>query len=213
MLQPTRLILIRHGHTSGNGGGDGALQGGRTDVPLSTRGRDQVRRLQDRLRGSVPFAVIASSPMQRAWETATTLREAGLGPVCSFPALREIDCGTLDGMPLREVEHRFPELWEINRRQSDERFRWPGGESYRELRARCLGVVRALVLAHRGDRLALVTHAGVISQILGFLAGVSPGRWECFRPRHTTLTEIDWMRGSGTVLTFDDGAHLPDDRW
>ncbi len=211
MLRPTRLILIRHGHTASNGGGAGALLGGRTDVPLSPRGRDEVQRLRERLRGSAPFTAIVSSPLRRAWDTAAALRAAGLGDVRSCPALQEIDCGELDGLPLREVEHRFPDLWEKNRGQTDERFRWPGGESYREVRARGLRAVRALALAHRGRRLVLVTHAGVVSQILGFLAGVNPARWECYRPRHTTLTEIDWMRGSGTIVTFDDGAHLPDE--
>ena len=212
MLRSTRLILIRHGHTSGNGGGEGPLLGGRTDLPLSARGRDEARRVQERLRGSGPIAAIVSSPLRRAWETAAALGDAGLGPVHPCAGLREIDCGTVDGMPLRELELRFPELWEHNRRQSDERFRWPGGESYREFRARCLGTIRALALAHRGGRLVLVTHAGVISQLLGFLGGVSPARWECYRPRHTTLTEIDWGRGSGDLVLFDDGAHLADIR-
>ncbi|CAN5749340.1 hypothetical protein BH24GEM1_BH24GEM1_31730 [soil metagenome] len=54
-----------------------------------------------------------------------------------------------------------------------------------------------------------MTHAGVISQILGALAGTSPARWEAFRPGNAALTEIDWTRGSGTVLSFDDRAHLP----
>jgi broad specificity phosphatase PhoE len=203
MVRHTRLVLIRHGHTVSNGGDATALLSGRTDVPLSARGSGEVRRLQLRLRGSAPFAAIFSSPLQRARETATALGQAGLGPVYLCRALQEIDCGRVDGMPLREVERRFPELWEINRRQLDERFRWPGGESYRDFRARCLGAVRALALAHRGCRIALVTHAGVISQVLGFLTGMSPARWECFRVRNTALTEIDWARGSGAVISFD----------
>ena len=210
MFLPTRLILIRHGHTAGNAGGR-ALVGGRTDVPLSARGHDEVRRLQQRLRGTPPFAAIYSSPLRRAWETAAALAEAGLGPIRVCPALREIDCGTLDGMPLQEVQRRYPELWAANLRQEDDRFRWPGGESYREFRCRCLRAVHTLALAHRGARITLVTHAGVISQILGFLAGVRPARWECFLAGHTALTELDWSRGSGTIVRFDDRAHLPDE--
>jgi broad specificity phosphatase PhoE len=211
MFRPTRLILIRHGHTTDSAGGR-VLMGGRTDVPLNPRGYEEVRRLQRHLCGTTRFAAIYSSPLQRAWETAAALAGAGLGPVHLCPALREIDCGTLDGMTLKEVQRRFPQLWAANLRQQDDRLRWPGGESYREFRCRSLRAVRTRALAHRGGRVALVTHAGVITQILGFLAGTNPARWECFLAGHTALTELDWSRGWGTIVRFDDRAHLAEER-
>ncbi|HEU4631281.1 MAG TPA: histidine phosphatase family protein [Gemmatimonadaceae bacterium] len=206
-MPTTRLILIRHGHTASNGT-DGARMSGRTDVPLSARGRAEIARLCDRLRGTAPFAAIYTSPLQRAHRTALALAGAGLGRVRICAALQEIDCGVLDGVPLSDVQQRFPALWAANCRQDDERFRWPGGESYRELRCRSLQAVRAVARAHPGARVALVTHAGVISQIVGAIEGVSPARWECHRPANTALTEIDWGRGEGVVVRFDDRGHL-----
>ena len=206
----TTLSLIRHGHTDGNGR-PGARLSGRTDVPLSHRGREEVRCLQSRLAGSQAFAAIYSSPLSRAHDTASSLAEAGLGPVQLCRGLQEIDCGSLEGMPLSEVRLRYPELWEANLRQTDEDFRWPGGESYREFRSRCLRTVRALVRSHPGARVSLVTHAGLVSQVLGYLAGLSPACWGPFQPGNAGITVLRWSHGTARVLTFDDRAHLPPD--
>jgi alpha-ribazole phosphatase/probable phosphoglycerate mutase len=202
-----RLVLIRHGHALGNGGsGYPAVLQGRTDSPLSSRGRLEVRSLLAHLRGGPAFTAIYSSPLHRAKDTAAPLSQQGLGSLHLCPALQEIDCGTLDGMPVDEVRRRFPELWARNLRQRDEDFRWPGGESYREFRERCLTILAELASRHSG-RIAVVTHAGVISQVLGAVAGLSPARWEPFRPGHTAITELEWS-ARPAVVRFDDRSHL-----
>jgi broad specificity phosphatase PhoE len=96
----------------------------------------------------------------------------------------------------------------VNLRQEDDRLRWPGGESYREFRARCLGALRSLARAHPGGRVAVVTHAGVISQVIGHITGAGAARWEAGRPGTTALTEVEWWRGSARVVRFDDRDHL-----
>lgn len=107
------------------------------------------------------------------------------------------------------MKQRVPDLWAVNLRQEDERFRWPGGESYREFRSRCLRAVRAIARTHRGKRIALVTHAGVVSQLLGAMHGLSAARWERYRPANTALTVVEWGCGSGALVSFDDHTHLP----
>ncbi len=187
-MSPTLLVLIRHAHTVSNDRRTACLSG-RTDLPVSQRGRDEILRLRRRLSGAPPFDAIYSSPLRRARETAAALAEIGLGRVHVCGLLQEIDCGKLDGYPLEEVRSRFPNLWAANLRQDDEHFRWPGGESYREFRRRCLRAVEWLARTHPAGRIALVTHAGVVSQVLGYLAGASPARWETcalVRPRSPT---------------------------
>jgi len=203
---PTTLILIRHAHTLGNDGPTPTLSG-RTDPPLSPRGRREVRLLHDRLAGE-RFDALYSSPLGRARRTAAALAGRAHPPTL-VPALQEIDCGRLDGYSLEAVRRDFPDLWRVNQRQEDDRFRWPGGESYREFRARCLRALRGLVRAHPGGRVAVVTHAGVISQVLGFLGGAGAARWEAGRPGTTGLTELEWSRGGvARVVRFDDRDHL-----
>lgn len=202
------MVFIRHAHTPGNGGpGYRPVLQGRTDLPLSARGREEVRLLSRRLQDSSRFDAIYSSPLRRARDTAAPLTALHPGDLQLRPELQEIHCGSLDGMPLDEVRRRFPDVWAANLRQADDHFRWPGGESYHEFRLRCLYTVQELAARHRGA-VAVVTHAGVISQILGALMGTSPARWEPFRPGHTGLTEIEWTAGGGRVLRFDDRTHL-----
>lgn len=165
MPTATHLLLIRHAHTSSNGGST-ALLSGRTDLPLSPIGWHEVTLLARRVRG-IHVDAIYSSPLRRARDTASAFDPEAPVPVQLCPELQEIDCGLLDGLPLTEVKRRFPRYWAANLRQDDGRFRWPGGETYREFRARSLSVIRRLAQAHRGQTIAVVTHAGVISQIIG----------------------------------------------
>lgn len=213
-MASTRLVLIRHGQTASNGGAPGMRMSGWTDLPLTEQGQHQAELLRRRLEAGPPFAAIYTSPLRRARDTALGLCEAGLGPLRVWEDLREIHCGDVDGTPVDEVQRHFPEHWEANLRQEDEDFRWPGGESYREFRERCLRAIRAIAAAHPGERVVVVTHSGLISQVLGAVHGFSPARWESFRPDNTALTELDWSGARGVLVRFDDKLHLagPDSR-
>jgi broad specificity phosphatase PhoE len=205
-LPTTWLIFVRHGHTAANDVEDVQVSGW-TDHPLSPLGRRQADALRRRLEVTPPD-VIYTSPLQRAASTAEAL--AGLAPQPPQPLddLREIYCGEADGRPLREARERFAEVWAANLRQEDESLRWPGGESYREFRDRCLAAVHRIAAAHPGERVVVVTHAGVICQVIGAIHGHSPALWDCFRPGNCSLTEVEWRGGTGTVVGFDDRSHL-----
>jgi alpha-ribazole phosphatase/probable phosphoglycerate mutase len=123
-------------------------------------------------------------------------------------SLAEIDCGEVDGMLMREVQARFPTLWQRNLAQAEEDFQWPGGESYRRLRRRVLRVIRLIAERHKGERVLLVTHAGFISSLLGFLAGTNPAEWSKFRPGNASITEVVWNGRGGDLIAFDDRSHL-----
>lgn len=181
---------------------------GWTDFPLSPLGCRQAQALARRLAQELPVSALYTSPLQRAHDTARALTDLGLPDPKPLDDLREQGCGEVDGWPVSEVRQRFPGSWEANFRQDDPDFRWPGGESHRELRERCLAAVRRLAAAHPGERIAIVTHAGVICTVVGWLHGTSPAEWEKFRPGNGSLTEIDWTGDRGTVLRFDDRAHL-----
>jgi alpha-ribazole phosphatase/probable phosphoglycerate mutase len=106
------------------------------------------------------------------------------------------------------MQRQHPELWGQDLGQRDESFRWPGGESYRVFRARVLPAVRRIAAAHPGERVLVVTHAGVISQVLGALARLSAAQWEPFRPGSANVTEIVWGPDGARLIRFDDRRHL-----
>jgi len=57
--------------------------------------------------------------------------------------------------------------------------------------------------AHTGQRVVVVTHAGVISQMLGSQAGARPAQWQLFRPAPASVTVVCWRGRAGTLLHFD----------
>jgi broad specificity phosphatase PhoE len=66
-----------------------------------------------------------------------------------------------------------------------------------------LETVRVLASRHTGQSIALVTHAGVISQVFGALHHTSAARWELWRPRNGSLSEV-WLRDTQTrAISFD----------
>jgi broad specificity phosphatase PhoE len=203
----TTIVLIRHAHTSSNGGGR-VIMSGWTDLPLSQHGLGQVERLRKRLVRGQRFERIYASPLVRALDTGRPLAASGLGSLVVDDDLREIHCGTMEGLGVDDVKRLEPELWAANLRQEDDDFHWPGGESYRQLRERASRCIQSLRRRHEGERIAVVTHAGVISQIVGALRGVRAARWECYRPENASLTEIVCDRDSFWVVRFDDHTHL-----
>jgi broad specificity phosphatase PhoE len=202
----TTFILVRHGQSTGNLS-SGTLMGGWTDLPLTELGSVEASELASRLLDEQLPSAIVSSPLRRAAQTAAVLGERlSIEPVVLEPALREIGCGEVDGWPVPRVQERYPDAWANNSKQTDPDFRWPGGESYREFRERVLGAIEAIARRHPGQRVLVVTHAGVISQLVGWVRGESPARWEHFRPRNATVTELRWSETSGVVVRFDDSG-------
>ena len=194
-----RLVLIRHAESD-----CGSRLCGCYDPPLTGRGCAQVNQLRDCLTIRNRVDAIYSSPLRRTLSTA----EAAPSSAEIVDDLREICCGDLDGQPISEVTAGFSDLWARNLAQNDDDFRWPSGESYREFRARVLARINSLAARHRGERVLLFTHAGVINQTIGAIEGLRPAQWEPYRPGHASITEIEWHGDSGSLVMFDDRNHL-----
>jgi broad specificity phosphatase PhoE len=120
------------------------------------------------------------------------------------PALRELLCGAVEGWSVRKVEARYPREWARNADHSDPTFRWPGGESYLEFRERIMAGIMKIVARHPNERIMAVTHAGVISQLIGWTMGDHPARWDLYRPRNASVSELLWHTDHADVLRFDD---------
>lgn len=174
-----RLLLIRHGPTAWNE--TGRLQG-RTDLPLSARGRALVAtwRLPPDWRDSK----IVASPLLRARETAEIV--AGR-PVTVDPALIEMDWGLFEGHRLEDLRKEDPEGMAANEAAGLD-FRPPRGESPREVRSRLSGMLDALAESH--DALVAVTHKGVIRAALSLATG-----WDM-------TTKPPFRLGSETALSL-----------
>ena len=201
------LLFVRHAAVSCSREGQPLLCGA-YDAPLSEQGRCQVELLRRRLIAEGPLDALYVSPRERALRTADAAPPALRRSARILKSLAEIDCGTADGLPIEYVRRHYPEAWRQNEAQTDENFAWPNGESYRRFRKRVLRVVDAIAGLHAGQRVLIVTHAGVINQVLGSIAGQSAARWVSPRPRNTSLTSVLWGKQIRSVTRYNDCSHL-----
>jgi probable phosphoglycerate mutase len=97
-----RLWLVRHGETEWARDG---RHTGRTDIPLTDRGREQATALRERLAGE-RFAAIRCSPLLRARETLE-LAVPGAAPAFDDD-LMERDYGDAEGRTTAELREEQP---------------------------------------------------------------------------------------------------------
>jgi probable phosphoglycerate mutase len=157
-MQPvTRIVAIRHGETAWNV--DTRIQG-HLDIPLNATGRWQAQRTAGALLDE-GISAVYSSDLSRALQTAEALGNALSLPVVTDTRLRERAFGVFEAHTLTEIEARWPaEARRWMQREPD--FAPQGGESLREVYARCIAAVQTLADAHAGQTIALLSHGGVM---------------------------------------------------
>lgn len=160
-MQPTRIILIRHGETAWNA--ERRLQG-HIDIGLNAEGERQAGALASALANERLDAIV-SSDLQRAHQTATAVARLHGLPVQTDPALRERCYGGFEGMLYAEIEQRYPaEFAAWQARDVDSTM--PDGvrraETFRQFYKRAVDGIFAWADAHPGGTLAVVAHGGVL---------------------------------------------------
>jgi alpha-ribazole phosphatase/probable phosphoglycerate mutase len=151
----SRLLLVRHAEPSelAHGRCYGSL-----DVGLAAAGVVHAAQLAEEL-SVVPYDAVYASPRTRARETAEPLAAARELTVVVADELRELDFGAFEGRTYEEIERSEPELF-ARWMTTPTAVRFPGGESYGDLRVRAGRVLDAIRDAH--DTAIVVTHGGVI---------------------------------------------------
>ena len=162
--QRLRLTLVRHGETAGQ---SSIRYYGRTDVPLSAAGREQMRRVGVAL-ADRRFRVAYTSTLARSTEAARIVT-TGI-PVIAVAEFDEIDFGEWEGLTAEEIQARHPALFaQWGLRRSD--FQYPGGESSRVFRTRVTAALHHHLAQSQVDELLFVLHKGVMRSILAELLG------------------------------------------
>ncbi|HSI54977.1 MAG TPA: histidine phosphatase family protein [Ramlibacter sp.] len=156
----TELILLRHGETDWNR--ELRFQG-HVDVSLNGIGLEQARRLAQRMQGETVHQLYASD-LLRAQQTAKPVAQELSLPAVTEPGLREQCFGTVDGMSVDEIKAQHPQAWDGWLR-FEEDFAMPQGESARQFHARVMDAVQRIVVKHRGQRVVVVTHGGVLDMV------------------------------------------------
>ncbi len=177
-LPPTTLLLTRHGQSTWNA--DKRWQG-QADPPLSDLGREQA---WEAARAVGTVDLVATSPQQRALETATIISDMiGVGPLVALDGLRERSAGPWSGLTRDDIEEAYPN-WLADGRRPD------GFESDEELLERVLPTLHAIAATCPGGSILVVCHGGVIRTVETHL-GIDEGRVpEPVRPNHHLAQRI-----------------------
>jgi broad specificity phosphatase PhoE len=200
----TRVFLVRHGATVLSAEDRFA---GVTDVELSEEGREQARRLADRLSGE-KIAAVYASPLGRTIETARILAAPHDLQIQTCDGFREISHGHWEGMKRREVEEKFPE--ELAEWEKDPyTFAPEGGESGLAVTARALPALIHLVREHPGENILIVSHKATIRLLLSSLLGFDPRRYrDNLDQKPAALNIVDFRNPTRARLTlFNDTSH------
>ena len=198
-----KLHLIRHGQTEGNKNG---LFIGRTDMPVSEEGFDELSRLRDTYEYPRVGAVY-TSPLRRCLQTAEFLYPNNMLTVVDD--LQEMDFGAFEGKSVAELE-------------DDEDFgRWladsahnapPGGETglqMAERLMRALSEIFAHMMQNRITSAAVITHGGAIMTLLTAFGYPRRelGSWSVENGKGYTILMSPqmWMRDNSFEI-YDTGA-------
>ena len=163
------ILLLRHGNTF-EAGQTAVWVGGRTDLPLVEKGREQADNAGTALSRAFPqLDLIISGPLQRTRETALIVAKHFDYPpekIVIDPRLREIDYGLWEGKSSEQIRAMSGaaelEAWEKNSK-------WPEGAGWSSSLAEQTEKLQQFMtdVANRNIGSALVVSSNGIFKLLG----------------------------------------------
>lgn len=205
MAKPTLVLLVRHGTTPTTGK---ILPGRARGLHLAESGKEQARRVAERVAELGTIAAIYSSPLERARETASPIARALGKPVRIERGLLECDFGDWTGQSLRRLMKK-PEWATVQRAPS--MFRFPHGESFVEMQTRMVDAIDRIRRRHAGKTVVCVSHADPIKALVAHATGTPLDLFQRLVISTCSVTAILYTDSSPIVLTVNStGASLRD---
>ena len=157
------LILVRHGLPVRV-----ELEQGRADPALSESGHHQARRVADWL-AREPIDAIYSSPMRRAVETAGPLAKRRTMPPVLRDDLAEYDRAASHYIPMEQLKAEDYAAWKafVDGGYGDD-------FDIELFRRRVAEGMETIIDAHRGKRVAVFCHGGVVNVWASTVLGMAP---------------------------------------
>lgn len=207
MEQPTDILIIRHGQTAWNQ--LKRLQG-HSDIPLNEKGRLQAAILAETLRDEHLDAIF-SSDLQRASETAKAIAKKHRLPVYTDQSFRERCYGICEGMTDGEIKNAYPESYKAWYAADPDHF-FPDGkrktESPRQFYHRAIKAIGAVALRHPGQKIAIVTHFGIIESAYRAAKKI-PLSTPCPLPvLNTSINRFRWVDNTIELVQWGEDTHL-----
>ncbi len=158
---PTRFLLLRHGQTELS---TQRRYSGRGNPPLTDVGRRQAEAAAQFVAQKGGIAAVITSPLQRAYDTATAAAKALGLDVGVDDDLIETDFGAWEGLTFGEAAERDPELH--RRWLRDTSVTPPDGESFDRVADRVRRARARIINEHGGETVLVVSHVTPIKTLL-----------------------------------------------
>ena len=196
-----KLYLIRHGRQ--------CSKLCNVDVDLSEEGYRQASLLGERLFREKIQAIYCSN-LLRAVETAQAANLYLNVELSIRPELREISFGDMEGMTDQDIAGRYQEF-KLRQDRMEEDLPYPGGECASDVVRRAAPIFEEMMQSGC-ERIAVVSHGGVIRAMTAHYLGMPMERWRLLGKglENCSITQLDWDAGAGrfTLERFNDYAHL-----
>jgi len=194
---------VRHGQTELNTSFKFA---GSIDSELSPGGYKQIEKLRDRLADEKIDAVICSD-LKRAKESAAIIAAGRQLELHTYPELRELNYGKLEGLTFGEIHHNYPDV-SASIDKHDYLVNFPGGECFGDLEKR-IGTMVVELKGYPADQTILVvTHGGPLRMLVCKLLETGVELWWRLRIDNASLTIIDMYPDGAILSLLNDVSHL-----
>lgn len=192
------LLLIRHALPVRREVVDGPA-----DPELADAGHQQAAHLAGYLAAEELHAVYAS-PLRRARETAVPVAATRALDVLVEPGVAEWDQNSPEYVPVEELKASNDPRW-----QAMLDGEWTSDESEEEFQTRIVATLESLIHRHRGERIAVVCHGGVINGYLAHVLKLAEYSRGFFYPNYTSIHRVAAASsGERSIVTVNETSHL-----
>lgn len=199
-----KLILVRHTETIWNR--DKRIQGGSSDIALSEVGIRQAHLLAKFFEGE-NIAAIASSPLQRALNTATIIAEPHGLRVKEDAGFKELEVGELEGLSWADLGTSFTQFL-LQEWQGQGTGSVKGGESFVQLQQRSWDSVEQLRRECDGDSVIVVSHYFATLAIIFKALGLLPEYLPKFRIANGGISIVEFTSNGPRLTAFNNTSFL-----
>lgn len=200
-----RIYLVRHAEAVGN---VQEFFQGRTDAPVSEKGRLQLECLAERFK-DIKLDAIYSSPLQRTRDTAAAVNKYNNLPVIIDEDIIEINGGRWEGMFWSDIPKKYPEEYDIWTNAINN-FQAPEGESTAQVYDRMSAAINRIARQNEGKTIAVVSHGMAIKAYLTYADGI---RWRDYKDMdwadNTAVSLIEYENSVPKIIFKNDSSHLP----
>jgi broad specificity phosphatase PhoE len=197
-----KIYIVRHGETQWN---KEEVFRGRKDISLNETGKKQAERV------GLYFSYrhinrIVSSPLARARQTAEAISNIISIAIETMEELTDFNFGIWEGLPLREVEKRFPAdfaIWKT----SPEKLRIENGDTLAMVRNRISAGLANITSGQEGA-VVIVTHRVICKIIVLYALGIGNEHFWDMKYDPGSITLLDRENDKYTLIFSNDTCHL-----